>query len=270
MNGVIADLHLHTNASDGRYSPLVLCELLKLNNIKYFSITDHDSVRSVKEALEWAENNKMTNVPGVEYSTFHNGRQIHILGYMKDYAKAGELLDVRKKDRIERAKKMVALLNEKNIQIDFEDVLIEAKESESVGRPHIARAMLKNNQISELKEAFEKYIGDNKCCYVPKMEFTIKETVDMIHSLRGIAVIAHPFENEAYKDLEDVYQMGIDGIEVYTPKNKASQIDYLIDFAKPRNLITTGGSDFHGDNLYSPTGLHNDLLEIFYERWKNL
>ncbi|MGE3063643.1 MAG: PHP domain-containing protein [bacterium] len=270
MNTVIADLHLHTIASDGRYAPLVLCELLKLNGIKFFSLTDHDSVRSVAEAVEWAEMNGMTNIPGVEYSTFNSGRQIHILGYMKDYKKAGELLDIRKKDRIERAKKMVDLLNENNIKIDFEDVLIEAKESESVGRPHIARAMLKNEQIADLKEAFDRYIGDNKCCYVPKMEFTIRETVEMIHSLRGLAVMAHPFENEAYRDLEEIYSMGIDGLEVYTPKNRVNQIDFLLDFAKPRKLLITGGSDYHGDNIYTPTGLHNDVFEIFLEKWRSL
>jgi len=270
MNSVVADLHLHTNASDGRYAPIVLCELLKINGVKHFAITDHDSIRSVSEAVEWAEGNGMTDIPGVEYSTFNNGRQIHILGYMKEYKKAGELLDVRKKDRIERAKKMVSLLNNQNIMIDFEDVLIEAREAESVGRPHIARAMLKTGAISDIKEAFEKYIGDNKCCYVPKMEFTIRETVDMIHSLRGMAVMAHPFENDAYKDMEEVYAMGIDGIEVYTPKNKTSQIDFLLEFAKPRNLIVTGGSDYHGDSLYSPTGLHNDVYEIFLEKWRSL
>jgi len=270
MNSVVADLHLHTNASDGKYSLLVLCELLKINKLKYFSITDHDSIRSIKESIEWAEKNAMTNIPGVEYSTINDGKQVHIIGYMKNYEKAGELLDIRKKDRIERAKKIVSLLNKNNIEIEFEDVLIEARKSESVGRPHIARAMIKNGQIKDIKEAFEKYIGDNKSCYVPKMEFTIKETVDMIHSLKGIAVIAHPFENDAYKDLEEICEAGIDGIEVYTPKNKTYQIDFLVDFAKPKKLLITGGSDFHGENLYSPFGLYNDILQKFLDKWRSL
>lgn len=270
MNSVIADLHLHTLASDGRYSPADLCGILKQNKIKYFSITDHDSIRSVQESIEFAEKNEMICIPGVEYSTVNNDRQVHIIGYLKDYKKAGELLESRKRDRVERAEKIVNLLKESNIQIDFEDVLLEAHESESVGRNHIAHAMMKTGQISDIREAFEKYIGDNKPCYVPKMSFTVEETVNMIHSLRGLAVMAHPFENDAYTDLEEIYAAGIDGIEVYTPKNKTIHTDLLLGFANPRNLLVTGGSDYHGANPYYPIGLHEDIFQIFYEKWRSL
>lgn len=270
MNNIVADLHIHSSFSDGKLSVEEICKLLKVKGIKYFSITDHDSIRSFEEGRKNSENLGLVYFPGIEFSTVHQKRQVHILFYGKNVEGITKELEIRKNDRFLRILKMVELLKDFNINIDKEDLFFEAKDSESIGRPHLARVMVKRGFVSSLKEAFEKYIGDDKPCYVPKKEFSVRETVDMIHKYEGIAVLAHPYENNVVEFIDEIIGIGIDGIEVFSPKNNQFNIDFLYDKAFKNSLIVTGGSDFHGDGEYQKYGLNESNFEQFYNLWRNL
>ena len=147
---------------------------------------------------------------------------------------------------------------------------MEANNAYSLGRPHIARLMYKNGYINSIREAFDKYIGDDKPCYVKKMLFSIDETVDLIHKSRGLASLAHPSESGIMEYIDDIKKMGIDCIEVYTPKNDRKTIDILKNYCANNNLLITGGSDFHGDYDYNPFGIDKINSDIFLEKWEAL
>ncbi|MEO0289315.1 MAG: PHP domain-containing protein [candidate division WOR-3 bacterium] len=270
MNNIVADLHIHSNYSDGNLSVEDICKLLKIKGIKYFSITDHDSNRSFYDAELNSKRYELEYFPGIEFSTVHKKRQVHILFYGKKMTEIGKELELRKNDRFSRILKMVELLKGFNIHIEKEDLFFEAKYSESIGRPHLARVMVKRGFVSNLKEAFEKYIGDDKPCYVPKKEFTVKETVDMIHNYKGLAVLAHPYENNIVEFIDEIIGYDIDGIEVFSPKNNQFNIDFLREKAFKNSLLITGGTDFHGDGEYQKYGLNSLNFEEFYNVWRNL
>lgn len=270
MNNIIADLHIHSNYSDGRLDVESICRILKNNGIKFFSITDHDSGKAYEDSKKISKEYDLVYIPGIEFSTVHKKRQVHILYYSKNLSSIEEELVVRKSDRLTRILKMVELLKTFDINVDVEDVLFEAKYSESIGRPHLARVMVKRGFVSSIKDAFEKYIGDDKPCYVPKKEYTVKETVELIHRYNGLAVLAHPYENNVVEFIDEIIAYGIDGIEVFSPKNNWHNIDYLKQKTFDHSLLITGGSDFHGDGEYQKSGLDEKNFEDFYNSWRSL
>ncbi len=267
---VYADLHMHTTASDGIYPPEKKIEILKSSNISVFSISDHDTVRSVKSALQCAAENGMTCIPAVEFSCRYRDKPVHILGYMKEYETAAEYLEVRTSDRETRAMAILERLKDFRINVEYSAVLEEAGNSQSIGRPHIARTMFKMGYIRSLQEAFDRYIGDGKPCFVPKMSFEISDTVGIIKQARGIPVLAHPFESSVGDMLEEITAFGVEGIEVYTPKNSGGKIDTLREFAYSRKLLITGGTDYHGDRDYDPFGIDKETYRHFAEKWEAL
>ncbi len=265
---VIADLHMHTNNSDGIYPPKQLVKFLKQKKIQIFSITDHDTINGIKDIIDNCS--EMTFIPGIEFSCEYKNKQVHILGYMKNYENVLPYLEIRKQNRIDRAKQILDKLREYNINLNFNELLLEAKDAYSIGRPHIARIMLRNGYISNIREAFDRYIGDNKPCYVKKMLFPIDQTVKLIHDSKGIASLAHPSESGVLDYIDDIKDMGIDGIEVYTPKNDKRTIEVLKLYCLKNNLLITGGSDFHGDYEYTPFGIDRINADKFMIKWEAL
>jgi len=192
MNKIHADLHLHTTFSDGKLAPYQLTELLKQNGVLHCAITDHDSIGAAEEKNI---SDGMDCIYGVEFSCRYNEISVHVLGYIKSYEFVKPYLKERNEDRLRRAKEMVEKLNLSGVHITFEDVLKEAGNAEAVGRPHIARQIIKQGFAQSIEEVFYKYIGDGAACYVPKFAFKISDTVELIHKSKGLAVIAHPIEN---------------------------------------------------------------------------
>lgn len=267
---VYADLHVHTTASDGIFTAEKITDILKSRDIQVFSISDHDTTGSISSALKYAEQSGMICIPAVEFSCRYRGKPVHILGYMKDYRKAEEYLTVRTSNRETRAMAILEKLRDFRIEIEYSTVLEEAGSSQSIGRPHIARTMFKMGYIRSLQEAFDRYIGDGKPCFVPKMSFDIKDTVDIIKQAGGIPVLAHPFESSVGDMLEEITAFGVEGIEVYTPKNSGGKIDALRDFANSRKLLITGGTDYHGDRDYDPFGIDRETYMQFAAKWEAL
>ncbi|MCF8008656.1 MAG: PHP domain-containing protein [Halanaerobiales bacterium] len=250
-----ADLHLHTIYSDGSYRPQDVIEMALKVNINTVAISDHDTLKGIEPAFEYAENKNIEVLPAIEFSTYIDKAEIHILGYYIDYKdpkfkkRVGKIFDARKK----RAKKMVELLNQEGIEISYEDVKDIAGD-DYIGRPHLAQVMVKKGYIENIKDAFTKqYIKNNGKAYVKKYKISPKQAIKLIKDNGGIPVLAHPvFINYGKpmteKDIKKLQKRGLMGIEVFHPKHDNNTKNYYKKVAKKLNLIITGGSDFHGEN----------------------
>jgi predicted metal-dependent phosphoesterase TrpH len=248
-----ADLHLHTTASDGRLTPQELVRKAIELKLDVIAITDHDSVEGVLPALEAAKSfTQLMVIPGVEINTDVPKGEVHILGYFIDYRDPGlnHTLEELRNSRYERGKNMVAKLAEMGINIDWGRVQ-ELAGGGSIGRPHIAQAMLEEGYISSLREAFTKYIGRNSPAYVERKKLTPIEAVKVVLDAGGLPVLAHPADIELLEPfLIKLKKAGIVGIEIYYNGYNSKTIAQLKRFAKKLDLIACGGSDYHGLDEY--------------------
>lgn len=258
-----ADLHIHTTESDGKLTPTQVVDESFKNNIKLIAITDHDAIAGIDEAItrsKFYDNVKV--IPGIEFSSLYNNKEVHLLGYFIDY-KNDKLIDLTneiKNYRLKRAKKIIAKLNNLGINITIEEVLKESK-AENIGRPHIARVMIEKNYIKTINEAFDKYIGKNKKAFVERYKLSLEDAINIIHECNGIAVLAHPVLLKVpIKELLDKFD--IDGIEVYHSKLEKSNSKTYLKIAKEYNLYITGGSDFHHFNDTSNITIGSSSIDI--------
>jgi|WetSurMetagenome_2_1015567.scaffolds.fasta_scaffold114989_2 3',5'-nucleoside bisphosphate phosphatase len=255
----LVDLHVHTSASDGRYAPAELVSRAVKAGLTVLAITDHDTVGGITPALEAAQNfPKLTIIPGVEINTDVAGGEAHILGYFIDYNDAallGKLQEMRN-SRQERAQKMVAKLATLGMPLSW-DRVTQIAATDSIGRPHIAQALLEKGYISSLKEAFEKYIGKkDHPAFVERSKLTPAEASRLIVKAGGLPVLAHPLtmaEPEAM--IKHLKTAGLVGIEVYYGTYQAPDISRLLALTSKYHLIATGGSDYHGLDEATETGL---------------
>jgi 3',5'-nucleoside bisphosphate phosphatase len=255
----LVDLHVHTSASDGRYAPAELVARAAKAGLTVLAITDHDTVGGITPALEAAQNfPKLTIIPGVEINTDVAGGEAHILGYFIDYNDAallGKLQEMRN-SRQERAQKMVAKLATLGMPLSW-DRVTQIAATDSIGRPHVAQALLEKGYISSLKEAFEKYIGKKgHPAYVERSKLTPAEACRLIVKAGGLPVLAHPLtlaEPEAM--IKDLKNAGLIGIEVYYGTYQTPDVSRLLALASKYRLVATGGSDYHGLDEATETGL---------------
>lgn len=243
------DLHTHSNASDGRLSPDAIVRMAAERGLKYLSLTDHDSVAGIPAAIEAARAfPELTFIPGVEISTEVADGEVHMLGYFIDFTspELGRSLEMFRDSRLGRAQGMIAKLAKLGIDIDWARVQELAGDG-SVGRPHIARAMIEKGYITNFEEAFEKYIGHGGPAYVERDKMTPAEAVELILRSRGLPVLAHPFtvkEPEAL--VKKLKPAGLVGLEAYYKDASREDIKTMLHLAREQGLITTGGSDYHG------------------------
>lgn len=243
------DLHLHTTASDGRLAPASLVALAVNQGLRVIAITDHDSTDGLEEAYEEARgHHQLQLIPGIELSTDVPGAEIHVLGYYIHYKDAGVqgVLEKFRLGRLHRARGMVEKLHALGIEIEWERVQEIAGDG-SVGRPHIALAMVEKGYISHPKDAFTTYLGRQGSAYVEREKLTPREAVFLIRSWGGAAVLAHPAYIEQDLDgiLEDLKSAGLAGMEVYYAQYAEETIKELADLANLHNLLPCGGSDYH-------------------------
>jgi len=246
-----ADLHTHTNYSDGNLTPEQLIGKAKAAGLAYLAITDHDNVDAVEEAIEIGKSVGIEIVPGVEISSEHNGREVHILGYFFDY-KDEALLSYLKNfraERLKRAQGIVDKLNQINIPLHIDAVLAQVKGNGSIGRPHIAIAMLDAGYTDTYIEAFNKYIGDGKPAYVKKPNLSTQEAIKLIAKSKGLSFVAHPGKNVRDEELIQIIEFGIDGIEIIHPSHSQTDSAYFQKTAGQYFLLESGGSDFHGGRI---------------------
>lgn len=258
-----ADLHLHSLFSDGTYT----CEELIRESIRAglsaIALVDHDTVDGIGHTLTIARMNNIEVLPGIELTAEYNGLEIHILGYLIDYKDEGlrERLDFLRKNRIERAYKIIEKLKAMGINLKVEAVFDIAKQG-TVGRLHIARAMLKEGIINSIPEAFGKYIGDKAPAYVCHFKFTPLEAINLIKRIGGIPVLAHPYVNACDELIPEFVNYGIMGLEVYYPEHGPTLERKYLQLAEKYNLLVTGGSDCHGN---AKPGVKIGSVKIPYE-----
>ncbi len=241
------DLHIHTTASDSLFTPNEVVETARKKGLSAIAITDHDTIDGYEAAKEIAEDLEIELIPAVELSVAYKGEDIHLLGYLIDCENPEFLKKINsfQKERRIRGEKMVEKLNELGIDLNIETVKNIAGKG-SVGRPHLADALLKEEFVNTYEEAFARYIGYHAPAYVSKMFLTPKEGIDLVHLVRGVAVLAHPGTVRIQQAIYDFVDLGLDGIEAYHSKHDRETTKNYINLAQKLGLIYTGGSDCHG------------------------
>jgi len=247
MSEIRADLHCHTTHSDGSYTPLELIQLAKKIGLNGLSITDHDAI-SAYEELASVPQDEIRLLPGVELSTTLGETQIHVLGYAFDpQAKVlQEFCQACRKHRIERNKEILDKLWNIGIRVEEKDIVKADDLRTAYGRPHIAKGMIDKGYVATIQEAFRKYIGEGKSCYVPGKKYSVEEAIEAIHASGGLAVIAHPHLIYTKKVLNDLLKCPFDGLEAYYCRFDPRVDEKWVKLAQDKGLFTTGGSDFHG------------------------
>jgi predicted metal-dependent phosphoesterase TrpH len=240
------DLHMHTNYSDGAFSPAELVLKAKESGLDIISITDHDSVNGIKEAIAAGKDVGIEVIPGLEISTDIDEKEIHLLAYFIeiDNGELQKYLSFFREERFHRAKRIVQKLRNLGLSISFDDVMDNAQKS-AVGRPHIACALVNLGLINNYNEAFEKYIGDYGPAFERKIHVSPQSATKLISDAGGLSFVAHPgYMKENI--LTDLIRAGIDGIEVIHPGHSENQINFYRGIVTQYCLLETGGSDFHG------------------------
>ncbi len=243
------DLHIHSSASDGRLSPEEIVGESARRGLSVIALTDHDTISGLAPALAKAEAfPELKLIPGVELSTDASQGEVHILGYFIDYTD-GELvarLERMRNSRLERAQAMIAKLRGLGVNIEWSRVQ-EIAGGGSVGRPHLAQAMLEKGYIASLKEAFTSYIGRGGSAYVERRKLTPAAAVELILRVKGLPVLAHPLTVSDPEALViELKAAGLVGIEAYYPDYSADELKELKSLAERHHLAVTGGSDYHG------------------------
>jgi hypothetical protein len=243
------DLHLHTLASDGRLTSTELIQMVVKNGLKTISVTDHDSTEGLAEAYEAAkEFPDLRIIPGIEMSADIPGDEVHVLGYFLDYHDEefqAQLTEFRM-GRVGRAQVMVEKLDALGKPVEWERVMHFAGDG-TVGRPHIALAMVEAGYFKEPKEAFEEYLGNDGLAYYDRPKLAPAAGVEMIKKVGGVPVLAHPtFMNDMEAGIANLKNVGLMGMEVYYAQYDDDTVRHLARLAKEYDLIPCGGSDYHG------------------------
>ncbi len=244
-----ADLHVHTFYSDSTFSPEEVVSCAKEKGLAAIAVCDHDSVDGIEPCMVIGAKLNVEIIPGIEITAEKIDAEIHILGYFIDWKQGWfkKKLKEIQASRVERVYKMIDKLNAFDIVVGAEDIFKIAGKG-SVGRLHIARAILNTGKIRSLKEVFDKYIGFLKPCYVPYTKFSPREAIETILKIGGVPVIAHPDFMGHDEYIEEFVDYGLKGIEVYHTDHKPHISGRYKEIAKRYNLVITGGSDCHGLN----------------------
>ncbi|MDD2401104.1 MAG: PHP domain-containing protein [Clostridia bacterium] len=247
LNSERIDLHLHTTASDGAYSPSDIVSLAQKKGIAVLAITDHDSIEGLDEGARECKKCNINFIPGIELSTSYKKQEIHILGYHinKHSNKLIEILVELQKSRETRIKKIVSKLENLGYPIHMEDIK-KLHLGNNLGRLHVALALINKGIVKNIEEAFEKYLSLNKPAFVERYKLSPFEAIRVIEDSGGVPVLAHPSMSCSMETIEILVNKGIKGIEAFHPKHTKDEQNYYFEYAKKYNLIVTGGSDFHG------------------------
>lgn len=245
------DLHTHTNCSDGTLSPAALIRTAHEIGLKTIGITDHDTVNAIPAATAEAQERGIELVPGVELSSDVDGRELHLLGY---FVNPGDKAFIRRLTELAglreaRIHRIVERLNGLGIDLEFSRVR-ELAGNGSIGRPHVARALIERQIVTTISEAFERFLSSKGAAYVPRARFPPEEATALILQAGGVPVLAHPLTTgDPEGVVKRLLPVGLRGIEVYYSEYDAATRDGLREIAERHFLIPTGGSDFHGPNF---------------------
>ena len=265
------DLHVHTHASDGTELPRKTVEIAKRNGLRAIAITDHDTVLGCKEAMEAGQELGIEVVPGIEFGTKY-GIAVHMLGYYMDLDSPVLTAMTRSivEDRDNRNEKTVKLMQENGIDVTYPQ--LKERFGEVIGRPHFARILMEAGLVTDVEDAFSRYLGKNMKYHQYRHTLEIDEVIECIVNSGGIAVLAHPFQYkkndaELRELIEHCMKFGLKGMECRYSGYTNERVEYLERLAEEYSLVKTGGSDFHGENkphIGLGSGIDNNL-EVPYE-----
>jgi len=244
------DLHCHSTFSDGLLSPTQLIDEAIKRGISTLSITDHDTMNGVAEAIEYAQDRNIQVIPGIEFSVCHRNTAIHVLGYgLHSTVELETLLSKIQMGRINRNKRIIDKLQALGYKISFSK-LPNIKDGQ-LGRPHIASLLVKEKFVHSEDEAFRRFLRRGAAAYAQRDIITAQEVIEIINSACGLAVLAHPgilglSELSLSGLINELCDIGLAGLEVYHPVNGNKLRRFLANMCHTKNLLQTGGSDFHG------------------------
>ena len=283
----MVDLHVHSNCSDGSFTPKELVEYALTHDISAFALTDHDTVAGLDEAIACArelsgniceknpEGNTVEVVPGIEFSTEYEGRDIHIVGLFIDYKCDTFITHLTEfvASRDTRNEKMCALLREHGVNITYEGLQAQFPDA-VITRAHYARFLLENEYVKSMNEAFDRYVGDHAPCFLPREKITPVQAVELILSVGGVPVLAHPVlygmgSARLEKLVSALADAGLVAIEAIYSSYTNADTQEMQTLARRYGLLVSGGSDFHGSNKpglsfgtgYGSLYLHESILE---------
>ena len=242
-----ADLHIHTLKSDGKYSPSEVVKMAKNKAIQVISITDHDTIDGIEEGRAEADKLGLTFLNGVEITSDFNGREAHVLAYAFNH-KNQEFLDFLKQQnelRENRIKEMLLKLDALGVSIEYEFIRSIAGEG-SIGRPHLAKAIVESGHARNMGEAFSKYIGNYGPAYFKSTHPDFRDVISVVKKAGGKTVLAHPGMSYTQKELDQWVFEGIGGFEMIHPRHPYNLQLKFENLASMYGLVKTGGSDFHG------------------------
>lgn len=241
-----ADLHCHSTCSDGSLSPQDLIQEAISAGLQGLSITDHDTIAAYALAADSAQQNHLALIPGVEFSATLDGTSVHLLGYSYSLSSPSifELCKRHEIRREERNREILEKLTRLEMPLTMEEVRSAAPAT--VGRPHIALAMVQKGYVPNIQEAFKRFIGDGRPAFVKGSPISVEETIQVIHEAKGLAIIAHPHLIQDPAILKKLLEMPFDGIECYYARFSPESNAPWIELASKRGWLMTGGSDFHG------------------------
>lgn len=250
----IVDLHVHSTASDGTYTPTELVAYAKEKGLFAFALTDHDTVSGVSKAVSEGERFGVRVIPGIELSCLYHQKDIHIVGLFIDdkHPLLQEKMGWYRKKREERNRLMIKKLQEQGFSITIAEIESFFPKA-VVTRAHFARYLVETKQIASLAEAFDRYIGDGCPCYVPKERTSPEEAISLIKEIGGVSVLAHPIlykfpDEELDLMTGQLKDMGLVGIEAVYSTYSAKDEEFVRRLASKYGLLLSGGSDFHGSN----------------------
>ena len=272
------DLHIHSTASDGQYTPTELVRMAKEKGVGLMAITDHDALGGVQEGQAAAAEAGIAFLPGIEISV-KGAREMHILGYGIDVdaPEAAAMCTEFQRLRDERKYRILDYLRERNVELTLEQVERQAGSS-LIARPHFARAMVEAGYVSTVREAFDRYLGTPEFDKVERPKPAPEAGIAMIHAIGGVAVLAHPSslgleEGPLEEQVKALIGWGLDGLECHYSKFTPEQSRFYLSLAKKYSLLVTGGSDFHGEKVkpdialggFEGNGLYRDGRELYEE-----
>jgi predicted metal-dependent phosphoesterase TrpH len=267
-SALFVDLQVHSTASDGALSPTRVVEAARDAKLYAIALTDHDTVDGVAEATAAGVEFGVRLIAGVELSSHFDDDELHLLGlHLSNQDAMRSALRGLQAGRVERAVRIVEVLNKHSIPVTMDAVLAEADKG-AVGRPHVARAMVAGGWVRDFREAFDRWIGFGRPAYMAKERFDVADAIALVHQAGGLAVWAHPGESATPTRILRLADMGLDAVEVLHPSHPPSLSQRLFDNTEKAGLLPSGGSDWHGTHD-GPRRLGGQLVPKIWLDWQD-
>ena len=267
-SALFVDLQVHSTASDGALSPTRVVEAARDAKLYAIALTDHDTVDGVAEATAAGAEFGVRLIAGVELSSHFDDDELHLLGlHLSNQDAMRSALRGLQAGRVERAVRIVEVLNKHSIPVTMDAVLAEADKG-AVGRPHVARAMVAGGWVRDFREAFDRWIGFGRPAYMAKERFDVADAIALVHQAGGLAVWAHPGESASPTRILRLADMGLDAVEVLHPSHPPSLSQRLFDNTEKAGLLPSGGSDWHGTHD-GPRRLGGQLVPKIWLDWQD-